>query len=339
MNHFPAPRPPAVSRNTLRGIFCATLAIVATLPTPKASAQTPANSPAAAPANPTAIQTGDWRHSYASFGAFTGIISETGEVLWKYPLGTRDGWVQPNGDILLTLSKGRDYPGGGVVLVNRENAVLFEFRGTQSEVNTSQLLSNGNILLTEAGANPRILEVDRSGKIVVEVPIQTTVTNHHMQSRMTRKLENGNYLVPQLLDRVVREYSPKGEVVWEYKTPDEPKECWPFTAIRIPNGNTIINLTHGNGVVEVNPKGEVVWRVSNADFPEAPFKDPCGAQWLPNGNVVITSYAARGDAVKLFEISKEKKIVWSLRDGKPHGLHEFQILTTDGKPLGEPIFK
>ncbi len=260
-------------------------------------------------------------------------------MLWKHPAGTRDGWVQPNGDILLTLSKNRDYPGGGVILVNRENAVLFEYKGTQSEVNTAQLLPNGNVLLTEAGAKPRILEVERSGKIAVEVPIQTTVTNHHMQSRMTRKLANGNYLVPQLLDRVVREYTPKGDIVWEYKTPDEPRECWPFTAIRIPNGNTIVNLTHGNGVVEVNPKGEVVWRVSNEDFPEAPFKDPCGGQWLPNGNIVVTSYAAKGDAIKLFEISRDKKIVWSLRDGKPHGLHEFQILTTDGKALEAPVYR
>ena len=30
---------------------------------------------------------------------------------------------------------------------------------------------------------------------------------------MARKLDNGNYLVPQLLDRVVREYTPQGKVV------------------------------------------------------------------------------------------------------------------------------
>jgi hypothetical protein len=319
-------------RRSLPAVFLTSLAEMSV------SAQTPP-APAAAAASSAVVQAGEMRHSYASFGAFTGIVSESGEVVWKYPASTRDGWVLPNGDILLTLSKGRDYPGGGVVLVNRDNKILFEFKGTQSEVNTAQMLENGNILLTEAGAKPRILEVERSGNIAVEVPIQTTVTNHHMQSRMTRKLPNGNYLVPQLLDRVVREYTPKGEIAWEYKTPEEPRECWPFTAIRIPNGNTVINLTHGNGVVVVDPKGEVVWRVSNADFPEAPFKDPCGAQWLPNGNIVVTSYAAKGDALKLFEINADKKIVWSLRDGKPHGLHEFQILTTNGKDLPHPAFR
>jgi hypothetical protein len=278
-------------------------------------------------------------HSYASFGAATEIVSESGEVIWKYPASTRDGWVLPSGNLLLTLSKSKDYPGGGVVEVTRENKILFEYKGTQSEVNTSQLLVNGNILLTEAGANPRILEIDRTGKIVVEAPIQCQLPNHHMQSRMTRGLANGNYLVPQLLDRVVREYTAKGAIVWEYKTPELPKDCWPFTAIRIPNGNTVINLTHGNGVVEVDSKGNEVWRVSNDDFADAPFKDPCGGQLLPNGNLVVTSYGAKGDAVKLFEITRDKKIVWRLTDGKPHGLHEFQILSTNGKPIENGAFR
>jgi outer membrane protein assembly factor BamB len=277
-------------------------------------------------------------HSYASFGSNTEIVSDKGEVLWKYPTGTRDGWVLPSGNLLLTLSKGGAYPGGGVVEVTRENKVVFEYKGTQMEVNTSQALPNGNIMLTEAGPNPRLLEIDRSGKIVVEFPLQCQTSNAHMESRMARKLPNGNYLVPQLLDRVVREYTPKGEIVWEFKTPDAPKDCWPFTAIRIPNGNTVVTLTHGNKVVEVDPAGKIVWECSNADLPDT-FKDPCGAQWLPNGNIVVTSYAAKGEAIKLFEISRDKKIVWSRQDGKPGGIHEFQILDTNGKPFEGQAYK
>ena len=283
-------------------------------------------------------QASEIAHSYASFGGNTEIVSDKGEVLWKYPAGTRDGWVLPNGNLLLTLSKGGAYPGGGVVEVTRDNKIVFEYKGTQSEVNTSQALPNGNIMLTEAGPNPRLLEIDRSGKTVVEFPLQCQNANAHMESRMARKLPNGNYLVPQLLDRVVREYTPKGEIVWEFKTPDTPKDCWPFTAIRIPNGNTIVTLTHGNKVVEVDPAGKIVWECSNADLPDT-FKDPCGAQWLPNGNIVVTSYAAKGDAIKLFEINREKKIVWSRQDGKPGGIHEFQILDTNGKPFEGNIYK
>src|ERR1700753_1574806 len=155
-------------------------------------------------------------HSVFVAGAETAILNDKGETLWKYPAATRDGFVLPDGHLLLAVSKSKDYPGGAVVEVTRENQVVFEYKGTQAEVNTAQLLPNDHIMLTEAAPNPRLLEIDRSGKTVVEFPLQGQNTNAHMETRMTRKLPNGNYLVPQLLDKVVREYSPKGEIVWEW---------------------------------------------------------------------------------------------------------------------------
>src|SRR5215470_18168013 len=108
-------------------------------------------------------------HSFLATGAETYIRSGDGQTLWSYPHSTRDGWVLPNGNILLAVSKGEDYPGGGVVELTRQGKKVFEFKGTQSEVNTAQALANGNIMLTEAGDKPRLLEVDRRGIIVVEV--------------------------------------------------------------------------------------------------------------------------------------------------------------------------
>ena len=48
--------------------------------------------------------------------------------------------------------------------------------------------------------------------------------------RMARKLENGNYLVCHSGARPVKEYTPKGEVVWEIKEPG----ALAFAAIRTP---------------------------------------------------------------------------------------------------------
>ena len=278
------------------------------------------------------------KHSFLATGGETRIVDGDGKTVWRYPGSTRDGYVLPSGNILLAVSKGKDFPGGGVVEITRENKVVFSFKGTQSEVNTAQLLDNGNIMLTEAGAKPRILEINREGKIVVEVPLQCQNTNHHMESRMARKLANGNYLVPQLFDKVVREYTPKGEVVWEFKTPAEPKDSWPFTAIRLPNGNTLVNCTHGNLVVEVDPAGKIVWQLSNADLPSKLLNDPCGAQRLPNGNTMICSYAIGAGRTKLVEVTPDKKVVWTFTEEKGPGIHEVQILDTNGKPLeGAPL--
>ena len=267
-------------------------------------------------------------HSFLALGGETYIVSDAGKIEWTYPLGTRDGWVLADGNLLLTVSKCDKYPGGGVVEVTRQGKVLFEYKGTQAEVNTSQKLPSGNILLTEAGPNPRIMEVDSKGTVIINIPLQCQTTNHHMQSRMTRKLANGNYLVPQLLDKVVREYTLDAKVAWEVQTPH-----WPFTAIRLPNGHTLINCTAGNLIIEVDPQGKIVWQISNEDLPNPLINDACGGQRLPNGNTVFTSYHLGAGRTKLIEVTPEKQVVWTYTDDRKDGIHEFQILATNGEPL------
>jgi len=270
-------------------------------------------------------------HAFLATGAETRIVDTAGQVVWRYPLSTRDGWVLPNGHLLLAVSKTKEFPGGGVVEVTRDGQTLFEWRGTQSEVNTVQALADDKFLVSEAGAKPRLLEIDRQGKILLEVPLRCQNTNHHMESRMARKLPNGNYLVPQLFDKVVREYDAAGQVVWEVKTPH-----WPFTAIRLPNGRTLINCTYGNLSIEVDREGRTVWELSNQNLSEPLIKDACGGQRLPNGNTVICAYGIGANRTKLLEVTPEKKVVWSFADASPHGIHEVQILETNGKTVEGP---
>ena len=131
----------------------------------------------------------------------------------------------------------------------------------------------------------------------------------------------------------MREYQPDGKIVWEVATPN-----WPFTAIRLDNGNTLINCTIGNLTIEVDKDAKTVWQVSNDDFPSKPFDDACGAQRLPNGNTVITAYHAKPGQTKLFEVTRDKKIVWTYTDQRGAGIHHFQILDTNGKPIeGRPL--
>lgn len=267
-------------------------------------------------------------HAFIAFGAETRMVDQRGQTIWKDPRNTRDGWVLPNGNILLALSKSKDYPGGGVVELTRAGETLFEWKGTQSEVNTVQALPNGRFLVAEAGPKPRLLEIARDGTIALEVPISCQTTNHHMQTRMARKLPNGNYLVPHLLDKVVREYDPTGKIVWGVATPN-----WAFTAIRLPNGNTLINCTYGNNSIEVDSQGKTVWELSNSNFSEPLIKDACGAQRLPNGNTVICAYGIGVNQTKLVEVTPEKKVVWTHSDSSPHGIHHVQILDAQGRPL------
>ena len=134
--------------------------------------------------------------------------------------------------------------------------------------------------------------------------------------------------MPQLLDKVVRKYTPSGAIVWEVKTPN-----WPFTAIRLPNGHTLINCTYGNLSIEVDQSGKTMWQLSNDNLPDALIKDACGGQRLANGNTVICAYGIGAKRTKLLEVTPDKKVVWTYTDDQPHGIHEVQIPETDGKPI------
>ena len=277
------------------------------------------------------------RHSYLVMGGRTAIIDEDGKAEWEYAGGTRDGFVLPNGNVLLAFSD-------RVEEVTRDKKVVFSYQRSKenSEIGTTQRLANGNTLITELGARPRLMEVNPKGEIVVDVPLQPETDNAHMQTRMARQLKNGNFLVPHLLAFAIKEYTPDGKIVNIIKTDlDEiggrPAENWPFTAIRLENGNTVASLTHGNKVAEFNPRGEIVWKVTNDDV-KGLFKDPCGAQRLANGNTVIGSHAA-STGISMVEVTPERKIVWTSEHPLASGVHHFQILTTNGKSEPAPPMK
>jgi hypothetical protein len=270
------------------------------------------------------------------------IIGEDGSVEWKFDMPASDGWVLPGGNVLLALYPTEGFPGGGVVEVDRETRkIIFQYKGQQKEISTVEPLPRGRFLVAELGPEPRALVIDRKGDILKSTPLQCQTSNFHMQTRMLRVLPNGNYIAPHLLDFAVKEYDPDtGKVLQTFPTDDRGREKrdWPFTAIRLKDGNTLIGCTNGNRIIEVDTKGKITWSVDNKDLGENLFDDACGTQRLPNGNTVITSYHSSGERVKLFEVTREKKVVWRY-SGMQHGFHHFQILTTNGKPVADNTWK
>lgn len=269
--------------------------------------------------------------SFLMLGGVTQIVDGAGKPTWRYPAATRDGHVLPNGNLLLTLQKSTTHPGGAVVEVTRDHRIVWEYKGTQAEVNTAVLLDNGHVLLTEAGDKPRLLEVARDGSIKVEILLRCQNKNPHLQSRMARKLPNGHYLVPQ--DRTVREYDAAGKVVWERLSPASKTDNRSFCCLRNSAGHTLISLTVGNHVIEVDPDGKIVWELRDGDLPDVRVDRATALAWLPNGNIVFSNYAARAPRPKLVEITRAKQVVWTYVDASKEGIHEFQLLDEAGQPL------
>ncbi|QDV25463.1 SMP-30/gluconolactonase/LRE family protein [Aureliella helgolandensis] len=294
-----------------------------------------------------AAHASDVTHRFLACGQETYIMDESGNKEWSYPHSTRDGFVLADGTVLLTLSKSKKYPGGAVVRIQANGEESLLWRGTQAEVNSVHPTAEGTFVLTEAGPKPRLLELDATGKTIQEFPLACQLENHHMQTRMARKEADGTYLVPHLLDFAVFQYGEDGTVLSKIDTTvagdaQHAIHSWPFTGIRHDDGQTLVCCTHANRVVDFDSTGKVHWQLTNEDLPGEWLQDPCGGQLLPNGNIVVTSYAGGQkdpQAPKLIEVNRDKKVVWTHSDGQKHGIHHFQILSTNGTPLEGPVLK
>jgi len=274
------------------------------------------------------------KHSMLITGSTqTAIYDEDSNIVWQVEGGSHDGYVLDNGNVLVSFGKiCKEYKQGTTEVVWSH-----ELSKGNVEMGTPQRLANGDTMLVERGANPRIIEVGQDGAINAVIKLQPETDNFHMQTRMARKRANGNYLVPHLFAFKVKEYTPKGEVVREIPT-DLPEfggrevHNWPFTAIELPNGNIHVNLTHGDKVAEFDNDNKVVWKLNNSDV-AGRLSDPCGGQRLPNGNRVICSYGQKDNAKpKIFEVNEAKEVLWEFFCPEMHA-HEVHILSTNGNKV------
>ena len=273
------------------------------------------------------------KHSFLICGNRTVLLNENSEIIWQTEGYGRDGFVLPNGHILVSV-------GNVTKEITREGEIVWSYKLSKGnkELGSCVRLQNGNTLVVERGVKPQLLEISTTGSIAVTVPLKPETTNAHMQTRMARKLANGNYIVPHLLAFAVKEYKPDGTVVRTIKT-DLPElggrkeRNWPFTAIQVNGGNLLVNLTNGNKTVEFDSVGKVAWRVDNTNV-ENRLADPCGGQRLANGNTIICSYGQKkGGMPKLFEVNRNKKVVWEYFNPAVRA-HEVHVITTNGEVEG-----
>lgn len=274
-----------------------------------------------------------------------------GVVEWSYPVNSREGWVLPDGNVLLAVGKGSRLPsgdvvpGGAAIEISRGAAgadsssdrIVWRYDGTQAEVNSIQKTTDGTYVLTEAGPHPRLLEIAADGTVKTEFVLACQKPNAHMQTRMARKQADGTFLAPHLLDFAIIRYAADGTVIATIDThvAGEPKiNSWPFTAIALADGGILAGLTNGNRVVEFDADGAIRWQVTAADTDGA-INDACGVQRLPNGNTIIASYRIGKGGQRMLEVSPEKKVVWVWQANVP-AVHHFHLFEIDGAAVPFP---
>jgi hypothetical protein len=276
------------------------------------------------------------------------IVDADGKVEWEFAskCDGHDVALLPSGNVLLALGPAT------VAEVSPQKKVVWKYEAKPKqgykgrvEVHAFQRLDKGVTMIAESG-NRRIVEVDKDGKIIHEVPLTVDRPDPHRDTRMVRKLANGNYLVCHEGDGKVREYDPDGKVVWSYaldlggrkRSPGHGPEghgTEVFGAVRLKNGNTLIAGGNNNRVLEVNKDGKVVWSIGHDELPGIRLAWVTTLQVLPSGNVIVGNCHAGKDNPQLFEVTREKKVVWKFTDFKTfgNGLAAAQVLGVKGEVI------
>lgn len=203
------------------------------------------------------------------------------------------------------------------------------YEGERVEVHAFERLPNGNTMIAESGP-ARIIEVDPSGRIMSEVPLNIDHPDAHHDTRLVRTTQAGTYLVAHEKDGFIREYDRSGVLVWEYDIPVEWTDPQSgkvfrgdgdqaFSAIRRANGNTLIGTGNGHSVIEVSPDGEIVWGVAGVELEGIRLAWVTTVQELSNGNIVIGNCHAGEGQPQIVEITRDKRVVWKFHDFERFG--------------------
>ena len=255
------------------------------------------------------------------------IVEPDGTTSWEMPWGgIHDVHVLENGHILVQRGAAE------VVEIDpRTKAVVWSYNAAESngnagkpvEVHAFQPLGEGRLMIVESGPG-RIIEIDREGNLLHEVPLKLDRPHPHHDTRLARKLPSGNYLVAHENDGFVREYQGStGKVVWEYEVPlfgrapqgghgPESFGNQLFAAVRLENGNTLIATGNGHSVLEVNPQKEVVWKLEQKELPGVTLAWVTTLEVLADGSLVIGNCHAGPGQPLLVKIDREsKKVLWT----------------------------
>jgi PQQ-like domain len=200
----------------------------------------------------------------------------------------------------------------GVQEIDGDGKVTWNYESKCPQVLGCRRLANGNTLVAEQGPC-RVVEVDRNGKVVHTTPLATSEAGYHLQVRNVHKLDNGNILAAHEGEGAAREYDPAGKVVWQFT---KVENCG--DALRLANGNTIVSCGTQKRLIEVTPEGKIVWEFGTNDAPELNLTWVTNIQLLKNGHYVVGNFlrGQEGKGAHAFEVTREKKVVWTFADHK-----------------------
>ena len=246
------------------------------------------------------------------------IDKNTKTVEWEHKLNEGEECntvgITPEGNILYSYKK-------GAKLIDKNHKVIWDYTVPNTdELQSVFRLNDGGYLIGICGSPARIIELDKNGKERNRVEIDLAIEDPHSQFRQVIQLKNGNYLLPVLATRRVKEINRKGKVVNEFATPDGV-----FSALELKSGNLVLPCGDGHFYITVDPKtGKELSRVSTKDLDNVSLTFVAQIIEAENGNLMICNWDghvqdAANNAAQIIEVNPNGKVVWTLNDKKNIG--------------------
>ncbi len=269
-------------------------------------------------------------HRFIKSGCGSGsvaIVGKDGAVEWEYKIAdeTSDAWLLPGGNIIFAYKH-------GVREVKPDKTTVWEFKApADAEIHSCQPLPGDLFLIGEShnDGTSDLYEMDRTGAKKKTVALKCG-GSAHSQFRQVRKTPQGTYLITsQRGGGKAEEVDGDGKTIRTFP-------AGRFVAMRLPDGNTLIACGDEHRVIEVDAKDKIVWEITESEIPGNKIGFAAGLQRLPNGNTVICNWSGHGtikDQPQVFEITRDKKVVWELRDPKLSMISSINILDAAGEPL------
>ncbi len=248
------------------------------------------------------------------------IDKESKEIEWEYPL--EKGWecnsvsCTDDGNILFSYKK-------GARLVSRDHAVLWDIVSPEGcEMQTADVLPDGNILLAWTGHPSVILEADAHGNILSRTEFETGITKPHSQFRQVSKNSKGNYLIPLMGGNSIYEVSPSGTIV------NEISPCSNYFSVLSENDSVYwVSCGDKHKFIKINIEtGEVLKEIEEDDINGVRLFFVAGLTKSENGGLYVCNWqghnkeARKASIPQLIEIDQSFDVVWSLNDNDRFGM-------------------
>ena len=262
------------------------------------------------------VITGEARHrflasSYSFGGGKVYIVDKEGKIEWEVPAPrAQDIFMLKDDRVLFNTNR------GAKIVSVKDKKVLWEYKHESKEkfeIHSCQPLKNGNVLITVCGRS-KIIEVDKDGKVAKEIKfkeVSKAAGNGHMELRDSVKTAKGTYLVAFLAEGVIREFDADSKVIRTIKT-DFFKSKGVSSIQELKNGNLLIGGGYGKNAIEIDKDERIVWSLEEKDIKGLTLGYVATAKRLANGNTLISLYHG---SYAFFEVTRDKKIVWSIKGG------------------------